>query len=233
MSGSSSGNLTRNWISTNASQILQRHNAPVNNIEVIWNQPIQFNNFSDKNLVSFLSMYDISDCLLNFTNHADCVFSNDKFVGECQQNFTGSSCNIDKRVCSSQPCLNNGTCEDIFDEQTYSHNCTCQPFYFGSFCQFKEDVCKDEKCSSNGICVDIQNEPTCKCFQMYSGSKCEIESTKVKLIKSVISTSSLLAIIILISFYVLFLISDLCGRKRYRVKTLSSKVVYKKFNYKN
>jgi hypothetical protein len=110
LSGSSSGNLTRNWISTNASQILQRHNAPVNNIEVIWNQPIQFINFSNKNLVSFLSMYDISDCLLNFTNHADCLFSNDKFVGECQQNFTGSSCSVDQRVCSSQPCLNNGTC---------------------------------------------------------------------------------------------------------------------------
>jgi len=175
----------------------------------------------------------MGDCLLNCSNHGECVLNlYGKFVCNCQSNFTGSSCNIDKRICSSQPCLNNGTCEDIIDGQMYSHNCTCALFYYGTYCQFKEDVCKDEKCSLNGLCVDVQNEPTCKCFKFYSGTKCEIESQGLKTTKSIVSTSSILAIIILISFYLLFIFLDLCGHKRYRVHVRTFKV-YKKFYYKN
>jgi hypothetical protein len=177
----------------------------------------------------------MSDCLLNCSNHGECVLNlNGKFVCNCEPNFAGSSCNVDKRICSSQPCMNNGTCEDIIDGQTYSHNCTCAPFYYGTYCQFKEDVCKDEKCSSNGLCVDVQNEPTCKCFQYYSGTKCEIESKRIKTIKTIISTSSILAIIILACFYLTFIISDLCARKRYRIQVRSPKVQkIQKLYYKN
>jgi len=179
----------------------------------------------------------MSDCLLNCSNHGECVLNvNEKFVCNCQPDFAGSSCNIDKRICSSQPCLNNGTCEDIIDDQTYSHNCTCAPLYYGTYCQFKEDVCKNEKCSSNGLCVDVQNVPTCKCFHLYSGLKCEIESSRVKTIKSIISTSSILAIVILVSFYLIFLISDLSGRKRHQFKPKANKSEpksYQKFYYKN
>ena len=79
---------------------------------------------------------------------------------------------------------------------------------------------------------------TCKCHSMFSGIHCEIESSQQKTIKSVSSTTSIIAIVMIVAFYTLILISDLLnffcgidpnsgGRKIKKVKrTNVKKLVY-------
>ncbi len=173
----------------------------------------------------------MSDCLLNCSNHGECVLNDeDEFVCTCEQNFTGSSCNLDKRVCSRHPCLNDGVCEDLIDHESYSHKCICKPLFHGTFCEFKVNVCENVTCSSNGYCEDVNNKPTCKCFEMFFGTKCETEYFRKKLTKYIISSSSILAIVIIISFYLIFLLSDLFSC---RTKAIRKRPAYKKLHYKN
>ena len=51
--------------------------------------------------------------------------------------------------------------------------------------------------------------PVCECFQMYSGSVCEIESQTLVKIKQVISTASIVAILSIVFSYVLIALIDL------------------------
>jgi hypothetical protein len=191
----------------------------------------KFKDFTAESLANILDTHDVSDCLLNCSNHGECVLnSEENFECKCEQNYTGSSCNLDKRVCSLQPCLNNGICEDVIIYEEYSHKCICKPLFHGSFCELKVNVCENETCSSNGYCEDVQNEPICKCYELYFGAKCEMASVRKKLTTYIISTTSILAIIIIILFYLIFLLSDL---SKCRSKAVRKRPVYKKPYYKN
>ena len=54
------------------------------------------------------------------------------FQCQCPQNFRGFFCDINtSAACTSQLCLNGGTCCIIGDKAT----CVCSPFYRGSFFQ--------------------------------------------------------------------------------------------------
>jgi len=46
---------------------------------------------------------------------------------------------------------------------------------------------------------------------MYSGEKCQIESSQMKAIKSTIQFTSILAILIIIMFYLMFVLIDICN----------------------
>ncbi len=158
-----------------------------------------------------LSPYDITPCLLNCSNHGQCVLNGDFYFCSCLDNYSGQTCEVDLRLCSSQPCINNATCIDYIEFGSYLFNCTCPDLYYGMYCQFKEDVCKNEKCSSNGVCQDMKNKPVCKCFDEFSGKQCETKSMRLKVIKAVVSTSTVLAIVIIVLCYLLFIFFDLCG----------------------
>jgi subtilisin-like proprotein convertase family protein len=185
---------------------------------------------------------DITPCLLNCSNHGQCFLTNtSRFVCKCTQDYAGSLCNIDKRKCSSNPCLHNSACTDFIDPQgAYSFNCSCSQFHYGIYCENQLDVCANETCSNNGVCKNKNMTAVCECFQLYFGEKCEIESNKAKLIKTTIKFTSILAISILLGFYLIFILIDICNlresrqRKLFLKKTKSSnKPLVYKFTYKN
>jgi hypothetical protein len=165
------------------------------------------------------SSYDMSGCILNCTNHGVCWFDwvNNKYKCVCNKYFSGSSCQFDTRSCFSNPCLNNASCVDVFSNLTSNNStllfstyrCECQTGYQGINCQNKIDICANETCSNNGYCHEVKNLPKCKCFSMYEGEKCNIQSNELKTIKYVITTSSIVAIFVIIVFYFLILLMDL------------------------
>jgi hypothetical protein len=168
---------------------------------------------------------DISACLSNCSNHGMCALGkNNTYKCECFEHFNGSACEYDLRHCSSQPCMNNGVCEDIIENTTYTFNCSCSDQFFGAFCHLKIDVCENEKCSGNGNCHEIDGKPTCNCFKMYSGVHCEIESTEIKAIKKLSSLTSIIAVSILGLLYLIFLLIDMCNfYEQYRKRKYSNR----------
>ncbi|CAF0710218.1 unnamed protein product [Brachionus calyciflorus] len=105
------------------------------------------------------SELDLYNCLLNCSNRGKCKISNGKAYCLCKSYYIGDKCDIDRRKCSSNPCINNGTCEEFFEPSRYE--CKCNQFYFGDKCQFKIDVCQNETCSKNGYCREFSNKPKC------------------------------------------------------------------------
>jgi WD40 repeat protein len=158
------------------------------------------------------SNYDMGGCLVNCTNHGSCVFdsANNKFLCVCDAYFTGTACEIDTRACSSSPCLNNATCVDLYSNSSASvFSCECGLDYEGVYCQNKINVCANETCSSNGVCEDVNSLPKCKCFSMYEGEKCGTQSNQLKTIQSLISMTSVIAIIVIVCFYLMIIVMDL------------------------
>jgi hypothetical protein len=183
---------------------------------------------------------DITPCLLNCSNHGQCVVIDEHYSCECDEHYSGSTCNIDKRQCSSNPCLNNSPCTDLINsEDIYSFNCSCADFFYGTYCENKVDICANVTCSDNGVCKSKNMIAVCECFQMYSGQKCEIESNKAKLVKTTIRFTSILAICILIGFYSMFILIDICsfyGNRRkalYENRSKPKKKEIYRYTYKN
>ncbi|CAM4647749.1 unnamed protein product [Lepidochelys olivacea] len=72
-------------------------------------------------------------------------------------------------VCASSPCLNAGTCEDLFN----SFRCACIAGWEGPLCESNIDDCKSSPCI-HGDCVDSVADFQCDCFRGYIGKKCNI-----------------------------------------------------------
>lgn len=175
-------------------------------------------------LISSGYVGDLSGCLVNCSNHGICYSDPvTNVIGcICDQNFTGSACATDIRACSSSPCLNEGLCIDLFNNQTdsFSYQCNCTQYYSGANCDTKIDICAGQECSNHGTCTDTNHTAVCDCYSNYSGDQCEIESESLKTAKKVIQSTSIIAIITLIMFYLLFVCSDIhtwyVGRNRKR-----------------
>jgi hypothetical protein len=154
----------------------------------------------------------LSECLANCSHQGICVLNSfEQYVCQCNQFRMGASCQTDSRPCSSNPCLNNGTCSNL--NNSTSFYCTCQnpDLFYGIYCENKKDLCKNnaEKCfKSQGFCIMNETQPLCKCFIDYSGSNCEIMSTSLFVRKSIINVSTLIAILVLVIFIVLLFCFD-------------------------
>jgi hypothetical protein len=161
------------------------------------------------------SNYDLSGCIVNCSNHGTCKFDavNNLFSCACDLYYSDKSCSTDLRQCSSNPCLNNSTCVDysntidynmtsiVSPNSTSTFYCFCNKYYQGTFCETKIDVCKNQTCSSHGNCIDKNSMPKCECFSMYQGDYCEIQSSELKAIQTIISITSVIAILTVVSFY--------------------------------
>jgi hypothetical protein len=90
---------------------------------------------------------------------------------------------------------------------TFTCECNSKLFY-GQHCEMRVDLCANQTCSNNGYCSVVNNEPTCVCFAMYNGSNCEIKSAEKQRIENVISAASIIAIVCIIGFYLVMVLSD-------------------------
>ncbi|NWX06462.1 CRUM1 protein, partial [Caloenas nicobarica] len=72
-------------------------------------------------------------------------------------------------VCASGPCLNAGTCEDLFN----SFSCACSAGWGGLLCESNIDDCQSDPCV-HGDCVDAVADFQCECFRGFIGKRCDI-----------------------------------------------------------
>ncbi|NXX93749.1 CRUM1 protein, partial [Centropus bengalensis] len=72
-------------------------------------------------------------------------------------------------VCASSPCLNAGTCEDLFN----SFRCACGAGWEGLLCEVNIDDCQASPCV-HGNCVDALADFQCECFRGFIGKRCDI-----------------------------------------------------------
>lgn len=162
----------------------------------------------------------INNCLTNCSFHGKCVYSNlTNLICVCYQNYTGSTCSISLNVCETNPCFNGGSCvtkyqaDNTTSALTYSFECQCSKSYTGIYCQTPINQCINETCSGHGSCMLNQINQTdldayCKCYYLYTGKKCETASTKLIIIRAVMTTSSIIAIIVIFSLYSLMMFLD-------------------------
>lgn len=198
----------------------------------------QLNPFEMMNLLA--SSYDLSGCVVNCSNNGVCGFDSTKnnYLCTCYSVYmVGNACQIDTRACSSNPCLYNGTCVEysnmtqIDGSNSSLYYCLCDELHKGSNCELKVNVCQNETCSNNGYCYDSNNEAKCECFSMYSGDKCETESSELKVVKKVISISSILAFVMIIFTYSCIGLMDIakfcCKKKaKRRIRPIAIKFTY-------
>ena len=180
------------------------------------NMSFIFNDGYLESIVSILQLsdQDINGCLSNCSNNGVCLQDQQtqKYKCLCDSYFTGSSCNFDVRPCFHNPCLNNASCSLTYsiDNKTLGYVCQCSDLFSGTNCETVKDVCQNETCSGNGVCVkNSNNKPGCECYQYFSGDKCETEGVTLKTMKKVRDASGIIAIIFVISFYILIALSDL------------------------
>lgn len=72
--------------------------------------------------------------------------------------------------CLSDPCLNNGTCTDLFNLLS----CACGPGWTGERCQENVDECGWQPCV-RGTCRDVPGDYECQCIPGYTGKNCQLE----------------------------------------------------------
>uniref|UniRef100_A0A3B3U8B1 Protein crumbs homolog 1-like n=1 Tax=Poecilia latipinna TaxID=48699 RepID=A0A3B3U8B1_9TELE len=73
-------------------------------------------------------------------------------------------------VCDSQPCLNQGLCQDQFNE----FNCSCSPGWEGNLCEKEINECSSDPCVY-GSCTDLMADYQCTCDPGYDGMNCQNE----------------------------------------------------------
>ncbi|CAF1012454.1 unnamed protein product [Brachionus calyciflorus] len=152
---------------------------------------------------------DLNDCLTNCSNQGVCkYFKNiNKYKCDCDVGFFGDSCNKDLNPCSSNPCLNDGVCTHISKS---SFKCECSSNYYdGDFCEKEIDLCQNETCSSQGRCTVQNQKSKCICFKSFYGDKCQNESYELIVTKRIIKTASIIAIIVLVTFFLILILFDI------------------------
>uniref|UniRef100_A0A8C9R5K7 Crumbs cell polarity complex component 1 n=1 Tax=Scleropages formosus TaxID=113540 RepID=A0A8C9R5K7_SCLFO len=76
-------------------------------------------------------------------------------------------------VCLPGPCLNGGTCRDLFDVFA----CTCPPGWTGQRCEASADACRSDPCV-HGNCTSRWPGYKCACDAGYAGTDCEAEADR-------------------------------------------------------
>ena len=134
------------------------------------------------------------------------IISNNTIGCVCAQSYYyGTACEFDSRPCTSSPCLNNGTC---LNGNGTLYSCECQNSFYGSRCEYQVDLCANNTCSGNGYCSFNSSTASCKCFAMYEGEMCDKQSSELKAVQTAIKLASIIAILVLILFYLTIVLMD-------------------------
>src|SRR4051812_435007 len=75
-------------------------------------------------------------------------YNNCECVCRCKAGFYGEDCEVDVNECLSNPCTNNGTCNNLAGRFA----CKCVPGYVGSTCDVNFDECASSPCQHRGTC---------------------------------------------------------------------------------
>ena len=174
---------------------------------------IGFNNISSSQLTGILTnaVGSITGCLLSCSNQGSCSYDSvTKQIGcVCNQYYSGQSCQYDSRPCSSNPCLNSGMCSNIFSQNSSSFTCECNSLYYGTYCEKQKNLCVNSTCNTNqGYCKMNGSMTTCVCFYGYFGVDCDETSGSLKTRNTIVSVTSILAIIILALFVCFIFLMD-------------------------
>ena len=108
----------------------------------------------------------------------DDIFQN--FTCDCTQpGFTGDLCELELPCFHDAPCLNNGTCEDLwlFEElfqSSLGYNCSCEEGFTGVDCEIVVP-CSLSPCE-NGVCENSVDylRYNCECEFDFTGGDCEL-----------------------------------------------------------
>ena len=73
----------------------------------------------------------------------------------------------------SEPCLNNATCEQDYENPT-NYSCVCEPGWTGLDCSEDIDECASDPCQNGATCTNLLNAFECECAPGFSGDLCEI-----------------------------------------------------------
>jgi hypothetical protein len=181
------------------------------------------NTDSLKEILDILSSedYDLTGCLVNCTNQGLCMLDSSirRYICKCSTFYIGSSCQTDTRPCSTMPCLNNGTCVNknnfsqiLMDtDKEENFECVCNSdFFYGQYCEIRVDLCLNKTCSMHGYCsIQTQtNEAKCNCFDGFSGSECEFENIKARIVRDSLKYTSLVAFLASIITFVIFIVGN-------------------------
>nr|XP_034311989.1 fibropellin-1-like isoform X4 [Crassostrea gigas] len=71
--------------------------------------------------------------------------------------------------CRAEPCQNNGTCTDLFND----YQCDCVAGFNGTNCENNIDECSQGPCQNNGTCTDLVNDYHCGCVAGFNETNCE------------------------------------------------------------
>ncbi|CAF1452975.1 unnamed protein product, partial [Adineta ricciae] len=157
-------------------------------------------------------------------NNGTCTDNSASVLGytcTCPIYFNGSQCENDHQPCKRNTCLNHGTVQDfkrhgklisrslgscaISSNQTF--RCTCQRGWQGDHCEIKINHCG--KCQNNAVCRPLLNGYKCECIgNYYSGTHCEIPSTKVKVYQMISKSFGYVGIIAIASVVLFVVIMD-------------------------
>ena len=124
------------------------------------------------NLITYIDFYPdpCDECVINSTCEAqpdgsiNCV---------CPTGYNGTNCDNYIGVCIPNPCMNNGSCQDI----PASFTCSCPSPLSGRLCEV--DTVNDcdtvlNPCANNGTCMDNINGYSCVCDDGFTSTNCTV-----------------------------------------------------------
>ncbi|XP_071829906.1 uncharacterized protein [Apostichopus japonicus] len=99
-----------------------------------------------------------------------CLICDGRQTTESAGSTSQAQC-IDVDHCSSSPCLNSGSCENLIQD----YLCSCIPGFIGSNCEIEIDECETQPCQNGATCLDGVNSFSCTCTEGYTGPDCSVD----------------------------------------------------------
>lgn len=117
---------------------------------------------------------NIDECLSNPCNLGTCLDDVNGYTCLCPADSRpfDPSCNL-LPPCTSNPCQNNGTCQEESD--SYAYSCDCPLGFEGLNCEANTDDCRvgNVTCANGGTCIDLIADFRCQCPAGFEGRFCE------------------------------------------------------------